>query len=272
MPDLTIVLPAYNEEARIGAGARRAVRLPPPARRHCRARASPDSSNLPGRHPRPRRRRRQHRRARPTSSGPGPRRRPVSAKPGSDGPWKGAWLDLLTVPHGGKGAAVRAGMLAADGDLVVFADADMATPPDQLPLLVEALADRDVALGSRIQPDGSDMRRTQPGLRRLLGQGLPPARRRLGQRTGPRHPVRLQGVPRPRPPTTCSAASRSRASSSTSSSSTSPAGAAIAWPWSRSSGPTGAARGCTRAPASPCGSPGTSSGSRSSIAAVGRRP
>ena len=63
-------------------------------------------------------------------------------------------------------------MLAADGDLVVFADADMATPPDQLPLLVAALADHDVALGSRIQPDGSDMRATQPGYRRLLGKAF----------------------------------------------------------------------------------------------------
>jgi dolichyl-phosphate beta-glucosyltransferase len=89
---------------------------------------------------------------------------------GAGGPWRGAWLDLLSVPHGGKGAAVQAGMLAADGDVVVFADADMATPPDQLPGLVAALETADVALGSRIQPDGSDMRRTQPGFRRLLGK------------------------------------------------------------------------------------------------------
>ena len=81
-------------------------------------------------------------------------------------------LDVITVPHGGKGAAVRAGMLATDADLVVFADADMATPPDQLPFLVDALGDHDVVLGSRIQPDGSDMRRTQPGLRRFLGRAF----------------------------------------------------------------------------------------------------
>jgi dolichyl-phosphate beta-glucosyltransferase len=83
---------------------------------------------------------------------------------------EGIGLHVLRVPHGGKGAAVRAGMLAAAGDLVVFTDADMATPPDQIPLLVEALDDHDVALGSRIQPDGSDMRATQPGYRRLLGK------------------------------------------------------------------------------------------------------
>jgi dolichyl-phosphate beta-glucosyltransferase len=82
----------------------------------------------------------------------------------------GTTLRLLRVQHGGKGAAVRAGMLDADADLIVFADADMATPPDQLPLIVAGLADHDVSLGSRIQPDGSDMRATQPGYRRFLGR------------------------------------------------------------------------------------------------------
>lgn len=84
-----------------------------------------------------------------------------------DGPRR---LSALTVPHGGKGAAVRAGMLAADGDIVLFADADMATPPDQIPLLAQALESADVALGSRIQPNGADMRRSQPGYRRFLGR------------------------------------------------------------------------------------------------------
>jgi dolichyl-phosphate beta-glucosyltransferase len=79
-------------------------------------------------------------------------------------------LRLLSVPHAGKGSAVRAGMLAAQSDLIVFADADMATPPDQLPRLVAALASADVALGSRIQPDGSDMRASQPRFRRLVGK------------------------------------------------------------------------------------------------------
>ena len=79
-------------------------------------------------------------------------------------------LGLLAVPHGGKGSAVRAGMLAADGDLMVFADADMATPPDQLSKLTAALETADLALGSRIQPDGADMRATQPPFRRLVGR------------------------------------------------------------------------------------------------------
>ena len=94
----------------------------------------------------------------------------VRARPETGGADGEPRLELLTVAHGGKGAAVRAGMLAATGDLAIFADADMATPPDQLPLLIAALGNNDVALGSRIQPDGSDMRRTQPGYRRLLGR------------------------------------------------------------------------------------------------------
>ena len=81
-------------------------------------------------------------------------------------------LRVLRMPHAGKGWAVRAGMLAAQADLVIFADADMATPPDQLPKLVAALGKADVAVGSRIQPDGSDMRASQPGLRRFLGKAF----------------------------------------------------------------------------------------------------
>jgi dolichyl-phosphate beta-glucosyltransferase len=90
----------------------------------------------------------------------------VRAHPAARDPGR---LAVMVVPHAGKGSAVRAGMLAADADLLVFADADMATPPDQLPRLLAALDRVDVALGSRIQPDGSDMRATQPRLRRTLG-------------------------------------------------------------------------------------------------------
>jgi dolichyl-phosphate beta-glucosyltransferase len=36
--------------------------------------------------------------------------------------------------------------------------------------MIAALHDHDVALGSRIQPDGHDMRATQPAFRRLLGR------------------------------------------------------------------------------------------------------
>lgn len=79
-------------------------------------------------------------------------------------------LRVLRRAHQGKGAAVRAGMLDANSELIAFADADLATPPDQLPLLTEALATHDVALGSRVQPTGVDRRASQPLHRRLLGR------------------------------------------------------------------------------------------------------
>ena len=94
----------------------------------------------------------------------------IRARPEFERATGGPALRLLMVAHGGKGAAVKAGMLAARGDLAVFADADMATPPAELEKLVAALeAGADVALGSRIQPDGSDMRASQPAYRRALG-------------------------------------------------------------------------------------------------------
>ena len=79
-------------------------------------------------------------------------------------------LRLMIREHAGKGAAVQAGMLEAESDYILFADADLATPPDQLPLLTSALTDHDIALGSRVHPDGSDRRSTQPLHRRLLGR------------------------------------------------------------------------------------------------------
>ena len=97
----------------------------------------------------------------------------VAARPEATGHGPdGTTLRVLRVAHGGKGAAVRAGMLDATAELIVFADADMATPPDQLPLIVAALADHDVSLGSRIQADGSDMRASQPVYRRFLGKAF----------------------------------------------------------------------------------------------------
>ncbi|MCU1345933.1 MAG: glycosyl transferase family 2 [Acidimicrobiia bacterium] len=55
--------------------------------------------------------------------------------------------------NGGKGAAVRAGMLHAQGEVVVFMDADLSADLAALPRLVEALEHADVAIGSRKSPD-----------------------------------------------------------------------------------------------------------------------
>jgi dolichyl-phosphate beta-glucosyltransferase len=162
MDSLTIVLPAYNEATRLGPALDELFGY---LRRRSEAArdGAPGAAFLP---------RRVDVLVVDDGSADGTadlvRARPeAAAETATNGAFR---LHLLTVPHAGKGAAVRAGMLAAEGDLVIFADADMATPPDQLPLLIGALADHEVALGSRIQADGSDMRHSQPAYRRLLGK------------------------------------------------------------------------------------------------------
>ena len=80
----------------------------------------------------------------------------------------------------GKGAAVRTGALTATGDDVLYLDADLATPPEETPKLLAALeAGADLAAGSRVQPGGIDLRASQPAWRRIGGRLFALARRRL---------------------------------------------------------------------------------------------
>jgi dolichyl-phosphate beta-glucosyltransferase len=80
----------------------------------------------------------------------------------------------------GKGAAVRTGALAAAGDVILYLDADLATPPEETPKLLEALAaGADVAAGSRVQPGGFDLRASQPAWRRIGGRLFAFGRKRL---------------------------------------------------------------------------------------------
>lgn len=64
---------------------------------------------------------------------------------------------VLGRPHAGKGAAVRAGVLDATRDIVVFMDADLATDLNDLEPLVDALAVADIAIGSR-RTSGAEVR------------------------------------------------------------------------------------------------------------------
>lgn len=52
----------------------------------------------------------------------------------------------------GKGAAVRAGVLAARGDAILYMDADLATDLEALPRFLADLVDADVVVGSRSVP------------------------------------------------------------------------------------------------------------------------
>jgi dolichyl-phosphate beta-glucosyltransferase len=62
----------------------------------------------------------------------------------------GSPVRLLTLPHRGKGWAVRRGMLAARGQLRFMADADMAMPIEQLGTFLDRMAEGyDIVIGSR---------------------------------------------------------------------------------------------------------------------------
>jgi dolichyl-phosphate beta-glucosyltransferase len=69
----------------------------------------------------------------------------------------------------GKGAAVRAGVLASRGRAVVFMDADLATDVASLGPLLSALDDADVAIGSRAH-DHSVLHETTVGRSQLGSQ------------------------------------------------------------------------------------------------------
>ena len=73
-------------------------------------------------------------------------------------------------PNRGKGAAVRAGMLAVETPLALLSDADMATPLTEAEKLAAALAaGHDVAIGSRGLPE-SDIVVHQPPYREFMGK------------------------------------------------------------------------------------------------------
>jgi len=80
----------------------------------------------------------------------------------------------------GKGAAVRTGAREAVGETVLYLDADLSTPPDEVPKLLAALeGGADIAIGSRLRPEGGDMRASQPAWRRVGGRLFAIVRRRL---------------------------------------------------------------------------------------------
>jgi dolichyl-phosphate beta-glucosyltransferase len=77
---------------------------------------------------------------------------------------------LALKPNQGKGAAVRAGMLAAIGAHRAFSDADLSTPIEELPKLRERLVGRcQVAIASRAVP-GATIGVHQPGRREMMGR------------------------------------------------------------------------------------------------------
>ncbi len=79
-------------------------------------------------------------------------------------------ITLIKNNHMGKGFTVRTGMLAAKGKYILMADADMATPIDELKRLMVWMLDHDydVVIGSREGVGAS--RKNEPFIRHLMGR------------------------------------------------------------------------------------------------------
>ena len=78
-------------------------------------------------------------------------------------------VQLLSLEHRGKGWAVKHGMLMAVGEYRLLCDADLSVPIDQVErLLPPQTRDVDIAMGSREQPDSQ--RFGEPVHRHLMGR------------------------------------------------------------------------------------------------------
>lgn len=77
---------------------------------------------------------------------------------------------LAYTPNRGKGYAVRTGMMAAEGDLILFCDADMATPQEETEKLLKHMREgADIAIGSRPLKE-SKLEKHQPLVREMFGR------------------------------------------------------------------------------------------------------
>lgn len=83
----------------------------------------------------------------------------------SDSPWR-----LLRLPENrGKGAALKAGVLASSGEWVLLCDADLSTPIEDLETLQTRMGEASLILGSR-SVAASQVTKHQPIHRELMGK------------------------------------------------------------------------------------------------------
>jgi dolichyl-phosphate beta-glucosyltransferase len=120
-PDLSVVIPAYNEEARLTSSMERVLQYLRQGARSYELIVVDDGS------------------------------RDGTARIVDEMNEAGSGILLVRHPVNlGKGAAVRTGVLASKGDVVLFTDADLSTPIADADLLIDALSEgADVAIGSR---------------------------------------------------------------------------------------------------------------------------
>jgi len=135
-PEASIVVPAYNESARIGPTLARIVEYFEASRVSCEVIVVDDGS---------------------------------TDETAAVARAKGVRVVALE-ENRGKGAAVRAGVLASRGDTVLFTDADLSTPIDQWrPFRGKLLEGYDVVVGSRAI-EGSRLEVRQPWYRETMGK------------------------------------------------------------------------------------------------------
>jgi dolichyl-phosphate beta-glucosyltransferase len=86
------------------------------------------------------------------------------------GQGKAAVKLLVNERNRGKGFSVKRGMLEATGDILVFSDADLSTPIEELDRYLPLLADgAHIVIGSRALPN-SDLVKQQALIRRSMGK------------------------------------------------------------------------------------------------------
>ena len=139
-PFLSIVVPAYNEERRIGACLERLRQALPGLVQSWEILVADDGSE-------------------------DQTREIVRAEVAAD-----PRVRLIELPHRGKGEAVRRGLLEADGQWRYIADADLATPPDNLSRFLAYTSNVETALviGSREAPGSG--RLDEPWIRHWIGR------------------------------------------------------------------------------------------------------
>ena len=141
MPRYSIVIPAYNESARIGATLERIATYAVEQRWELELLVVNDGS------------------------------RDNTVEIVSSFAQKHPFIRILENPgNRGKGYSVRNGMLHAQGEILLFSDADLSSPIEEAPKLFDAItAGADVAVGSRwLRPELQTQR--QPLLRQIYGR------------------------------------------------------------------------------------------------------
>ena len=153
-PLLSVVIPAYNEERRIGDSLRRVLEFlrtfPSPSEVLVVDDGSADRTVAV------------------VEAIPPSTRDPTGARPGGE---KSRVRLLRNGVNRGKGYSLKHGVLMAEGEFVLLSDADLSTPIDELPRLLEPVArgEAGIAIGSRAL-DRSRIERRQPGWREAMGR------------------------------------------------------------------------------------------------------